>query len=108
MSENRRREPRVRSLNLVAYAGKGRERQTTPISMGKTLDLSPSGVRLQVETGIEKGDLLEIEIGAGEEFVQAEARVVHIELVEGGLFEAGAEFTSLSEEDRSVLLSLLG
>ena len=56
--QNRRKEPRVRSVHLVAYAGKRLERLSTPISMSKTLDLSPSGVRLQVETGIEEGDLL--------------------------------------------------
>ena len=106
--QNRRKEPRVRSVHLVAYAGKRLERQLTPISMSKTLDLSPSGVRLQVETGIEEGDLLELEIGAGEKLIQAEARVVDVELVEGGFFEIGAEFTSLADPDRAVLLSLLG
>ena len=106
--QNRRRALRVRSINLVAYAGKRRERQKTSISMGKTLDLSQSGVRIQVSTGLEEGDLLEIEIGAGEELIQAEARVVHVELVEGGFFEVGAEFTNLADQDRAVLLSLLG
>ena len=107
---NRRREPRGRSIALVAYAGKSRGRQKTAISMGKTLDLSPSGVRLQVDAGMEEGDLLEIEIGviAGEELIQVEARVIHVELAEGGFFEVGAEFTTIAEEDRAVLRSLLG
>ncbi len=75
--------------------------------MGRTLDLSRSGVRFKVSTGLEEGDLLELEIGAREELIQAEARVVHVELAEGGLLEIGAEFTSLSRQDRAVLLSLL-
>ena len=75
--------------------------------MGRTIDLSRSGVRFKVSTGLEEGDLLELEIGAGEKLIQAEARVVHIELAEGGLLEIGAEFTSLSRQDRAVLLSLL-
>ena len=75
--------------------------------MGRTIDLSRSGVRFKVSTGLEEGDLLELEIGAGEELVQAEARVVHVELAEGGRLDIGAEFTSLSRQDRAVLLSLL-
>ena len=78
------------------------------MSMGKTLDLSPLGVRIQVSTGMEEGEPLDLEISAGEGRIQAEARVVHIELVEGGFFEVGAEFTRLDDPDRAVLLSLLG
>ena len=117
--QNRRRAPRVRSINLVAYVGKRRERQTTPIALGKTLDLSPLGVRIEVNTELKEGDLLDLEIGAGERLVRAEARVVHVpspetgedlffELVDGGFFEIGAEFTNLADRDRAVLLSLLG
>ena len=59
------------------------ERRTTSTSMGRTLDLSRSGVRFKVSTGLEEGDLLELEIGAGKELIHAEARVVHVELEEG-------------------------
>ena len=103
--QNRRRTPRVRSIRLVAYASKERERGK--VSIGTTTNLSQTGVRFQVSTGVEEGDLLELEIGAGEELIQAEARVVHVELAEGGRLEIGAEFTSLSHQDRAALLSLL-
>ena len=103
--QNRRRTPRVHSINLVAYTR--HERRITSTSMGRTIDLSRSGVRFKVSTGLEEGDLLELEIGASEELIHAEARVVHVELAEGGLFEVGAEFTSLSHQDRAALLSLL-
>ena len=102
---NRRRTPRVRFIRLVAYASKRRERQK--VSIGRTIDLSQTGVRFQVSTGVEQGDLLELEIGAGEELIQAEARVVDVVLAEGGLREVGAEFTSLADPDRAVLLALL-
>ena len=103
--QNRRRTPRVHSVRLVAYAR--RERRITSTSIGRTIDLSRSGVRFIVSTGLEEGDLLELKIGADEERIQTEARVVHVELVEGGRLEIGAEFTSLSRRDRAVLPSLL-
>ena len=78
--QNRRSAPRVRSMNPVVYVSTRRERRKASISMGKRLDLSPSGVRIQVSTGLEDGDSLELEIGleigAGEKLIQAKARVV--------------------------------
>ena len=112
-----RRASRVRSVHLVAYTDKTRERETASISLGKTLDLSPFGIRIEVNERLEKGDLIELEIGVGDKLIQAEARVVHVpplftdeglrfEVAEGGCFKVGAEFTSIADEDRAVLISL--
>ena len=105
--DDRRAACRIRSVHLAAYSGESNERPKRAISMGRTLDLSSSGVRLEVDTALEEGDVLEFEITIGEKTIQARARVIHVELVEGGLLEVGAEFGGLAKEDEAVLRSLL-
>ena len=103
LETDRRCQARVLCVELAAYSGRRRGQVSTPVCVGKTLDLSESGVRLQVSTGVEEGDLVELDIAVGEELILARARVIHVELIEGGLQEVGAEFTDFFQQGEALL-----
>ena len=60
--EEKRNYPRVNKLYLISYIAKEGGRQTSPVSMGRTLDISPSGVRIEVFQQINVGSEMELEI----------------------------------------------
>jgi len=60
--EEKRDYPRVKNLYLVSYRHKEAGWQISPVSMGRTLDISPSGVRLEVFQKIKVESEMEIEI----------------------------------------------
>ena len=61
-AEEKRAYPRVNKLYLISYIPKEGDRQTSPVSMGRTLDISPSGVRIEVFQNINVGSEMELEI----------------------------------------------
>ncbi len=61
-TEEKREYPRVNKLYLISYIPKERGRQTSPVSMGRTLDISPSGVRIEVFQQVNVESEMELEI----------------------------------------------
>ena len=64
--EEKRSYPRLRRLYLISYINKEGDRQITPVSMGRTLDISPIGVRVEVFQQIGLESKMEMEIGVEE------------------------------------------
>lgn len=61
-AEEKRNYPRVSKLYLISYIPKEGGRQISPVSMGRTLDISPSGVRVEVFQQINVESEIELEI----------------------------------------------
>jgi len=59
----KRRFPRVKKLYLLSYVNRLEGRQTSPVSIGRTLDISPAGIRIEVFQDIEIDSEMEMEIG---------------------------------------------
>ncbi len=98
----RRRGPRVRKLYHVVITSNG-GRDETSVTVGRTLDVSETGVRLETPGHLCIDDKVRLEIAVEETVVQAEGRLVHAARV-GDLVEAGIEFTTISGEDRLALV----
>ena len=110
MSENevadvkeKRTSRRIRSLNLTSYTPKKGEEQEYIVSIGRTLDVSDGGVKVETHRKLATGTELEMDIAIEDKIVNAKGEVVHTEELENGLFGTGIRFTSISEEDRKVL-----
>lgn len=94
---------RIRSLNLTAYTPRKADQQEYIVSIGRTLDVSEGGVKVETHRKLADGTELEMDIAIEDKIITAKGEVVHTEELENGLFGTGIRFTSISEEDRRSL-----
>ena len=99
----RRTSRRIRALNLTSYTPKKGDSQEYIVSIGRTLDVSEGGVKVETHRKLAKGTELEMDIAIEDEIITAKGEVVHTEELKNGLFGTGIRFTSISEEDRKSL-----
>ncbi len=91
-TNERRSCPRVRKLFLVSYIGKEEGRQTTPVSLGRTLDISQAGVNLEVFQRIDSGAQMELEIGIKETTLGVDGTVTRLEKTGDAVYTLGIRF----------------
>ena len=84
--------PRVKKLFLISYINKEEGRQISPVSMGRTLDVSPSGVRVEVFQRIGINSQMELDIACNDETVSADGIVVHSSKIGNEVFVLGIKF----------------
>jgi len=94
---------RIRSLNLTSYTPRKADRQEYIVSIGRTLDVSEGGVKVETHRKLANGTELEMDIAIEDKIITAKGEVVHTEELKNGLFGTGIRFTSISEEDRRSL-----
>ncbi len=99
----KRASPRIRSLNLTSYIPKKGERQEYIISIGRTLDVSEGGAKVETHRQLDKGTELELDIAVEDEIISAKGEVVYSEDLGDGLFGTGISFISIDEKDRRLL-----
>ena len=98
-----RQSRRIRSLHLTSYVPKKGREQEYIISIGRTLDVSKGGVRVEVHRELAKGTELDMDIAIEDRVITAKGEVVHVEPLSGGLYGTGIRFTAISEADLALL-----
>ena len=88
----KRRHPRINALNFLSYVEKEGGVQKCAVSMARTLDISESGVRVELFQSIKNGSHMEMEIAVCESIYSATGRVIHSEETEDGRCIVGIEF----------------
>ena len=101
--KEKRAAPRIRSLNLTSYTPRKGEQQEYIISIGRTLDVSEGGVKVETHRRLTKGTELDLDIAVEDRIISARGEVLHAEELNTGLFGTGIRFTSITEEDRQLL-----
>lgn len=100
----RRRAERIKASYLVGSSQIGLGIPGGPTAwIGRTLDVSLSGLRIHVIVEPIRGGELEVEVALDGDAISATTSVVHVEPSADGLFLAGLEFTSISDSDRRLL-----
>ena len=94
---------RIRSLNLTSYTPKKGDQQAYIVSIGRTLDVSEGGVKVETHRKLAEGTELDMDIAIEDEIITARGEVVHTEELKNGLYGTGIRFTSISDEDRKAL-----
>ena len=94
-NQERRRFARVKSLHLTSFVPKQGDAPLAQVSMGRTLDLSAVGTKIEVYQPIEPMTRVELEIAIEEKITRAHGTVVHQEATEQGSFLVGIEFDQL-------------
>ena len=94
---------RIRSLNLTSYTPRKGEEQQYIVSIGRTLDVSEGGVKVETHRRLADGTELEMDIAIEDRIITAKGEVVHTEELKNGLFGTGIRFSAISDEDRESL-----
>ena len=94
----RRIHPRVQALYLVSYVTDTGDLQKKSAEIGRTLDISSAGIRLEVYERIAPNSDVEVEIAIGEMMFSTRGKFVYARETDCGIFIAGIEFTQRHPE----------
>ena len=89
--------PRVQKLFMIAYLPFDDGQIRTPISLGRTADISPSGVGMEVYKEVTVGTVMEMEIDLEGFSVPAWGKVVRVDALDNGNFLIGIRFDEQQE-----------
>ena len=101
----KRASPRIRSLLLASYVPRKDERQEYIISIGRTLDVSEGGAKIETHRQLDKGLQLELEIAVEDQIIAAKGVVLYSQELSDGLYGTGISFTAINEEASRLLRS---
>lgn len=100
--KDKRQFARVHSLNL-SYVLLDNDAQSEQQTMGRTLDVSESGIRLETHMPVAAGRSMLLSIGLENEVVDIRGRVVHSRKNSDGNYELGVEFTDKNAAASKIL-----
>ena len=90
--------PRVKKLYLISYINKTEGHQTSPVSMGRTLDISPIGVRVEVYRNIKIDSIMEMEIDLKDFNLSVQGKVVRVQEIDKKVYVLGIQFNEYQPE----------
>ena len=102
MTTEKRKHMRVNSLNLSHVAIDDKE-QTVKQAIGRTLNVSETGILLETHFPIESDQNVELTMGFEENLVNLKGRVIHLLNGETGKFEMGIQFTDIDDEGYHII-----
>jgi hypothetical protein len=106
---DRRRSPRVESIHLVTFEAEGAEGiGGTAVEVGRTLDVSVSGVRVETAIELDAGRELDLDVAVAERLIRAQGRVIHAEPMAPDRWEIGIQFTRIEPDDLELLVASRG
>lgn len=94
-----RKNRRIRSLHLTCYVPRKGSEQEYIVSIGRTLDVSKGGVKVETHRELAKGTELDMDMAIEDQLITAKGVVVYVNPLPGGLYATGIRFTSISEQD---------
>ena len=101
-TENQRKHQRIQSLNL-SYICLDENNNIVKQGMGRTLNLSESGILLETHFPIELEYLVLLTIALKEDLLEIKGKPIHARSTETGKFEIGIEFLEPNQESIRLL-----
>lgn len=96
--QEKRKFPRLKSLHLLSYINKEKGVQKCGVSMARTLDISPAGVRVEVYQLINPDSEMEMEIAVNENIYFVQGKVIYTEETSNKNYILGIKFDELSPQ----------
>ena len=100
----RRRYPRVESVNLVSM---GKIHEDTPVGVGRTLEISAGGALLEMAAPYPRHTVFQLDLALGNELLPVKAEIRHIHAEDDGSYKVGVHFLQLEPAARQRLESHL-
>jgi c-di-GMP-binding flagellar brake protein YcgR len=106
-SSNVRKYARILTLNMVSYRAQEPDGKSAGAGIGRTLDLSPGGIKLEVSHRYPLSSELELNLQVKEKIIRVRGRVVHLEELKNGKIGVGIQFSRVSKEDKDFIENFL-
>ncbi len=103
MGINNRKHERIDALNLLSYVSLDSDGKAWNQGMGRTLNISETGLQLETHEPIQTQYVLQISVGIEDELVEIKGKVVYTNRGESTMFETGIEFIQVKQEALAVL-----
>jgi len=104
MTTEQRTNPRINKLSFISFVKKEGDEQKSPISLGRTLNISTTGLGIEIFQEIAPGSTMEMEIAIGEEIIPVRGKVVHGSELSNGGWHLGIEFDQVQEKLAGVVV----
>ena len=101
-SENKRKHERIKSLNL-SYICLDEDENIIKQGMGRTLNISESGILLETHFPIEPNHLIQLTISLEEDLLDLKGKPVHVRSGDEGVYEIGIQFIDLDQNATKLL-----
>jgi c-di-GMP-binding flagellar brake protein YcgR len=100
---DKRRYRRVDSTNLLNYVCLNENSEPFTQGMGRTLNVSESGILLETHTPIDPETMVSLTIGIEEDLVEITGKVVYLKESGEDTYEAGINFSAFNEIELNIL-----
>ncbi len=97
MTTEKRKHQRINALNLSHVAVRD-EPDENRQAIGRTLNVSESGILLETHFPIQSDQTVSLTIGIEDELIDMQGKVIHLLNGETGRFEMGVKFTDVNED----------
>jgi hypothetical protein len=101
-SENKRKHVRIQSLNL-SYICLDENANIIKQGMGRTLNISESGILLETHFPIEPEHVVQLTVSLEEDLLDLKGKPVHVRSCDEGKFEVGIQFVDLDQKATDLL-----
>ena len=101
-SENKRKHERIQSLNL-SYICLDEDQNVVKQGMGRTLNISESGILLETHFPIEPKHVVQLTISLEENLLDLKGKPVHVRSIDEGKYEIGIQFVELDQSSSDLL-----
>jgi hypothetical protein len=101
-SENKRKHERIQSLNL-SYICLDEDKNIVKQGMGRTLNISESGILLETHFPIEPNHTIQLTVSLEENLLDIIGKPVHVRSIDGGKYQIGIKFFDLDANATNIL-----
>ncbi len=98
-----RNHPRVKNLNLVQVDRRDEEGSPADLATGRTLDISPGGIRLELHHPLPLRTRVEMSLALDNELVDVQGKVVYLEEIDDERCAMGIQFIDVAETAQHAL-----
>ncbi len=105
--DKERQYPRVNKLFFISYIAREEGEQKTPISMGRILNISSTGIGMEVFQELGVNSAMEMDIDMEDFNLSVQGKVVHSHTIEEGKYYVGIQFNEPQEKLHEKLAPLL-
>ena len=102
-NEEKRKHSRIDSLNLLNYLFSDESGGGTTQGMGRTLNVSESGILLETYAPIDVNSIISLTIGFEEDVVDIKGRIIYTKENDRKMNESGIEFFDIDNASRAIL-----
>jgi c-di-GMP-binding flagellar brake protein YcgR len=106
-TEEKRKFYRVDTLNLLNYTVYDSTEQVIMQGMGRTLNVSETGILLETHVALKTGHSVRLTIGLAEDLIEIEGSVVYSKPGRENRYESGIQFTRIDDSGKENLTAFI-